>query len=393
MTTNRRAALLFSPEAPYPLHGGGALRSGSLLTHLAKDRPVDLVLFRQPHSPDPAAAIPPGLVRRTLVIDLPANRRSTAAKAWRNAHRLARGVPPLVDRFAGFGISIERFLAGYEYQIGVIEHFWCAPYLEQVRGHVERAVLDLHNIESSLHSRCAAAGGGAPALAHRVFARACLGLERKWLPRFDELLVTSPEDASRAAALAPGTTVTVYPNAIPSRPAPLRAEEDAIVFSGNMEYHPNVSAVRFFRRSVWPLIRERWPGLVWRLVGRNPGAVQRYTSGDSRIEVVGEVEDAVAHLARAKVAVVPLLAGSGTRFKILEAWSAGTPVVSTSIGAEGLPVQDGEPVLLADTAAAFSGAVSRLLESASLRQRLGASGRCLLEQRFTWDAAAKMLHF
>ena len=119
-----------------------------------------------------------------------------------------------------------------------------------------------------------------------------------------------------------------------------------------MEYHPNRSAVRFFRREVWPLLRNRQPDLVWRLVGKNPDAVRAFTSGDSRIEVSGEVEDAVRELAKAEVAVVPLLAGSGTRLKILEAWAAGTPVVSTTIGAEGLPVRDGQHLLLADGACA-----------------------------------------
>ena len=121
-----------------------------------------------------------------------------------------------------------------------------------------------------------------------------------------------------------------------------------------MEYHPNQLAVRFFRREIWPRLRDRWPGLAWRLVGKNPEAVRQFTSGDPRIEVQGQVDDAIAELARARVAVVPLLAGSGTRLKILEAWAAGLPVVSTTLGAEGLPARDGEHLLLADGAAAFA---------------------------------------
>ena len=107
-------------------------------------------------------------------------------------------------------------------------------------------------------------------------------------------------------------------------PLPPAGDEEAIVFSGNMEYHPNVTAVRFFRQEVWPRLRERWPNLVWRLVGKNPGAVERYTAGDARIEVAGPVVDAVCEIARSRVAVVPLLTGSGTRLKILEAWAGGT---------------------------------------------------------------------
>ena len=92
-------------------------------------------------------------------------------------------------------------------------------------------------------------------------------------------------------------------------------------------------------------------------------------------------------LARARAAVVPILAGSGTRFKILEAWAAGIPVVSTTVGAEGLPARHGENVLIADTGPAFAETVSRLLASAALRSRLGAAGRRLLEQEFTWETA------
>jgi glycosyltransferase involved in cell wall biosynthesis len=174
---------------------------------------------------------------------------------------------------------------------------------------------------------------------------------------------------------------------------PQRAGEDAIVFSGNMEYHPNISAVRFFRREIWPLLRERWPGLIWRLIGKNPEAVERFTSGDARIQVQGQVDDAILELARAKVAVVPLLAGSGTRLKILEAWAAGLPVVSTSLGAEGLGARDGETLLIADDGAAFAEAVSRLLACPNLRERLGMAGRSLLEKEFTWEAAWKRLDF
>ena len=235
--------------------------------------------------------------------------------------------------------------------------------------------------------------GSATAFAHRVFRRASLDLERIWLPRFSQLLAVSESDAELARAIAPGARITVYPNAIPLAPAPPRNHEEVIVFSGNMEYHPNRSAVRFFRREVWPRLREQWPRLIWRLVGKNPQAVCQFTSGDPRIEVQGQVDDAIRELARARAAVVPLLAGSGTRLKILEAWAAGLPVVSTTLGAEGLGARDGEHLLLADGAAAFSAAVSRLLACSDLRENLGAAGRLLLEREFTWEKAWKKLDF
>jgi glycosyltransferase involved in cell wall biosynthesis len=138
-------------------------------------------------------------------------------------------------------------------------------------------------------------------------------------------------------------------------------------------------------------LRERWPGLVWRLVGKNADAVKSWTSGDPRIQVTGAVKDAVAELAKAKVAVVPILAGSGTRLKILEAWAAGLPVVSTPVGAEGLRAQDGRHLLLAESGEDFATAISRLLESSDLRAALGLAGRKLVESHFTWEKAWESL--
>jgi glycosyltransferase involved in cell wall biosynthesis len=160
-----------------------------------------------------------------------------------------------------------------------------------------------------------------------------------------------------------------------------------------MEYHPNIDAVRFFRREVWPLLRERHPKLVWRLVGRNPSGVAAYTAGDPRIEVVGPVDDAIAELAKSRVAVVPLRTGSGTRLKILEAWAAGLPVVSTSVGAEGLGARDGEHLILADNALGLSDTVTRLLSCPELCTSLSNAGRLLLEKEFTWETAWKKLEF
>lgn len=388
----RPRALLLAPEAPYPLMGGGALRTASLLHYLARSYSVDLIVFRQPGEPDPGARISRGLAERVSIIDLPAHRRGGASRSLRNAIRLARRVPPLIDRFSRFEHEVARAVENQEYAVGIIEHFWCAPYWDQISPVCRHTVLDLHNIESVLHERCAQVETGAAGLAHRLFAQASAKLERKWFPYFSEVLVPSETDAKQVLTLANQAHVIVYPNAIPLPPLPTPIKEDAIVFSGNLEYHPNISAVRFFRREVWPQLRERWPGLVWRLIGKNPQGVAQWTAGDPRIELSGPVDDAVAELARCKIAVVPVLAASGTRLKILEAWAAGLPVVSTTLGAEGLPVVDGQQILLADSALKFTEATARLLENEGLRASLGRAGRLLLEDQFTWEKAWENLH-
>jgi glycosyltransferase involved in cell wall biosynthesis len=353
----RERALFLSPEAPVAGTGGGGLRSASLLAYLRGKYEVDVADFTlRPHS------------------------KSTAARVWRNTARLIRGVPPLFDRYSGYESQLIARLGGAKYALGVVEHFWCASYASLLREHCSRLVLDLHNVESELARTHARAARWPASWASGRFAEAYQRLEREWLPHFDVILVASEDDRRRVEH----ERVIVYPNALPEIALPGVAEENCIVFSGNLEYHPNIEGVRWFLEKIWVRL-----GNVpeWRLVGRNPEAVAGLVAGEGRIRVVGPVEDAVTELARAKVCVVPLLSGSGTRFKILEAWAAGRAVVSTSIGAEGLGARDGEHLLIADSAGEFAGAVERLWGDADLRARLGCAGRELYLRKYTWAVA------
>ncbi len=380
MTLTRRA-LFLTPEAPYPMTGGGALRSASLLEWLASSYAVDVVSF---------APLEVGFARRVVALALPPNARHAPARAWRNVSRQIRGVPSLVDRFAGFESAIRDSLRGERYELGVIEHFWCAPYADVLREFCDRVVLDLHNVESELHATGAGASRWPMSAMLGRFANLYRELERKWLPGFDHVLVTSEEDADRARSLG-AARVVVYPNALPMADRPVMAEQERIVFSGNLEYHPNQSAVRWFHDAIWPKLRAAHPGLEWWLVGKNPLGVARLVDGDSRIRLTGPVENAVALLAESKVCVVPIVEGSGTRFKILEGWAAGRAVVSTTLGAEGLGARDGVELLIADSAQAMTAAVSALLLDGVRRKALGDAGRALFEERFTWPVAWKAL--
>ena len=359
-------ALFLTPEEPKVGSGGGGLRSASLLAYLQSRYDVQTVTFSlQPHS------------------------KSAGARIWRNTIRLAKGHPPLFDRFSGYEDQIAAALRG-PYAVGVVEHFWCASYAPLLRSLCGRLVLDLHNIESELARTHARAAPWPASWASQRFAGSYQRLEREWLPQFDTILTASEDDARRVKHVNRNPDVRVFPNALPDFPRPSVVEADAIVFSGNLEYHPNVEAVRWFRMRIWPRIRERSP-VEWRLLGSNPQAVAAFTGGDPRIRIVGPVDDAVGHLAEAKVCLAPLLSGSGTRFKILEAWAAGRAVVSTTLGAEGLGAVDGEHLLLADDPGAFADAVLRLWNDAPLRARLGNAGWALYRERFTWPMAWKEL--
>ncbi len=386
-SADKPAALFLTPEAPYPLAGGGAMRSASLLEYMAKRFQVDVIVFREPGADDPARAIPSGLVRDIKVIELPYHSRQLYARALRNLGRFRRDVPPLVDRFSGFDGQIAAFLDGRRYTNAIVEHFWCASYADIVQRHSRTLILDLHNVESVLLARCAETEKWPGSMLLRRFGRACTDLERKWLPRFSTLLVASAMDLEAVARITGHPSTVVYPNAIPRVPLPMAVKRDEIVFSGNLEYHPNRSAIRYFHDQIWPGLRDRWPKLQWTLVGRNHEDMERRLAADPRVYFTGPVPDAITRMASAQVAVVPLLAGSGTRIKIIEAWAAGLPVVSTSIGAEGLPAQHGRDLLIADTPRDFVEAVSSILESHTLSKALSRNGRLLYESHLTWAAA------
>lgn len=385
------SALFLAAEAPYPTIGGGPMRAASVLEYLAQRFSVHGIFFREPGAPDPTAAVPLGRLKRADVIELPFHSKRPAARLFRNAVRLARDRPPLIDRFSGFGDQIDRILFGHEYEAAFVEHFWCAPYVEQIRPYAGHAIVDLYNIESAWHQSMASSETGLVAWGHHRFAQAARESERCVLPKYDRVLVTSGHDATLVQTIVPNARVTVYPNALPLIVPPPRADRQEIIFSGNLEYPPNIQAVRFFHRDVWPALHSRWPELQWKILSKNPGPIRELAARDPHIEVTGFVQDAVTVIAQAQVAVVPLLAGSGTRIKILEAWAAGTPVVSTTVGAEGLQYHDRENLVLADTAETFTAAVSELLALPVNRERIGAAGRRLYEERYTWQTAWESL--
>lgn len=373
----KKQVLLVCPEAPYPVLGGGAQRIASFIEYfVARGCVVDVLSFV------PCQA-PPEFVREVLYVPLPVNGRSLAARVLRNAGRLARGVPPLIDRLAGFDAPIRAVLGSRRYDLAVMEHLWLAPYVDLMRNYAERVWCDLQNIESRFFRTLAASSGPGASWVHGRFARLSEKLEAELLPKFDGCLVCSEDDAK----LVRDARVVVYPNTIGWFERRERVKRQVLVFSANMEYHPNQQAVRWFHGSIWPKLRSRFPELRWRLVGMNPEAVRNVVRGDSRIELTGFVEDAMAEIGEAQLAVVPLLSGSGTRIKILEAWAAGTAVVSTTLGSEGLP----GCLRIADGAEAFERAVAELLDDPGERKRLEEAGRKTYEVRFHRKAVWNIL--
>jgi polysaccharide biosynthesis protein PslH len=382
--------LMLSPEPPYPLHGGGAFRIASLLHYFARFAEVDLILISESGEP---ALLPPGLVREQHVILLPHHERHRTARYLRNARRATRGIPPLIDRLAGLAGPIGRAIAGRHYDFGIVEHFWCAPYIAQLQACCAETLLDLHNIESVLHERCSRLGGVLVRAGHRRFAASSRKLEAALLPRYSMVLAASEEDASTVRSIAPGSRVEVYPNSLPWIEVPQLIEQPRIVFPANFEYHPNIDAVRFLVSEIWPEVRRRHPELRLRLVGRGDEFIRHLLPADrgtdSGIETTGPVPDAGAEIAQAQIVVAPLRAGSGTRIKIIEAWAAGRAVIATPVAAEGLAAQNDVNISLAPDATQFVAEISRLLAEPLTRQRLGAAGRRTFEDRYSWQQVWK----
>ena len=374
---------MLAPEAPYPLHGGGAYRTASLLHYFAGFADVDLLLISESGQ---AALLPPGLVWKQSVIGLPAHGKRTLERYLRNARRALAGVPPLVDRLSGLGTAILRAVGEDRYELGIVEHSWCAPYINEMASVCNITVLDLHNVESVLHQRSSAASRGLIALGHKRFAKLSQTLESKLFPEYSMILATSPHDAALVNRIAPSARVAVYPNAIPWVEIPQVTVRPSIAFSGNFEYHPNIDAVQFLLDEIWPEIRRRHPEFRLRLIGRNSESFRA-----PGLDTTGPVEDALSEIASASVVIAPLRVGSGTRIKIVEAWAASRPVVATPLALEGLEFEDGRDVLLATTATELADAVDRLLSDPESSERIGARGRQRFESSYTWEAAWRAL--
>ena len=211
------------------------------------------------------------------------------------------------------------------------------------------------------------------------------------IPRFSLVLTASREDAALATAIAPSANVMVYPNSIPRVERPARQAKYLIGFSGNFEYHPNIDAVKFLTREIWPKIRKMHPEIELRLIGVGDKFIRHLIPAGSGIETTGPVEDALTEIASASIVIAPLRTGSGTRIKILEGWAAARPVIATPLAAEGLMAEDDHDIVLAGTAGEFASAVDRLLSDAAERERIGGNGRQTYERNYTWEAAWRTL--
>lgn len=207
---------------------------------------------------------------------------------------------------------------------------------------------------------------------------------------FEHCLMVSEEDCRTMTRLYGAANVTALPSAVDTdyfQPRPPTTNRSCM-FLGSMDMLANQDAVTFFVRRILPTIRESMD-VTFTVVGRNPPpAIRRLADGIPGVRVTGTVDDVRPHLAEAQLMVVPLRIGGGTRIKIFEAMAMGIPVVSTRLGAAGLPVVDGRDIVLADEPGDFAAAVRRLMSDDASRRQIALAARRLVESGYSWDRVA-----
>jgi len=359
--------VFFTPLLPFPSGSGSAMRAAVALEILAEKHSVVVV--------------------NTLQWGW---RKGIFDRKWVEQRAAYLEIAPQADAAALESVFRNRRLAGvYVYRLAA------APLALRVLAlHPARAVLDLDDDECARAERFLALRelGGDREIAARTRAEIpqLRTLRRLLLPRFDKIFLASEADRRTLAEQFPRHKFAHLPNVIhtPEHPPCSNPEPGRLLFIGTLDYFPNEDAILYFAESILPWIPNAAVRPTVRVVG--PGAPDRVRA--LAIDIAGQVSDLAPEYARAAAVIVPLRAASGTRIKILEAFAFGRPVVSTSIGAEGLNVTDGEHLLIADDPSAFAQACERLLRDPALGERLAANAFAWLRENHSLAQARAALH-
>ena len=377
----------------WPPTSGGRTRSLNLLAELSRKHEVTVVTT---HGADDA---PDGLVdrlphcERILSFGYQVPKRGsiafplTVARSWLSSDPvdLWKWRVPAVRE------CVKSLIAGGRVDVCVSDFLFAAANLPLSCG--VPTVLFEHNVEYLIWKRLCD-------LEQVAWRRALLEIEWRKLRareaaacrRFDVTIAVSEDDRSRLAALAPDSNITWIPTGVDIdyfTPDPHAERPAHLVFSGSMDWHPNEDAVRYFMSEILPLIRAEVPAVTFSIVGRNPSSALREAAAAAGAEVTGTLDDIRPAVAEAALCVVPLRAGSGTRLKIFEALAMGKAVVSTTLGADGLDIESGRHFVAADGAQDFARAVISLLNDPWRRRKIGAAGRHLVENRYSWAQVAR----
>ena len=371
------------PRPPHPTRDGSSIRNYHLLRALAEDFRVRAFVLVPSRRFDVSGDLPAGVEAEFF---------PQAARQLRQAGALAataagRAYSPFLYRSRPLSSRLSQLAAAERPRWIVAHSYHVAPLALDAHAPLW---IDFHNLDSELWRRM---GESASSRLSRMFARSqaprVSRVEAQLVGRAAGISCVSEREAEHLAALASGVPRLVVPNGVDLeryafRPEP--APEEIAFYVGDLTWPPHAEGIAWFRREVWPLVVRSRPGARAEVMGR--GTVAGKIGGDG-FTFLGEGADTRPHWRTAAVAVVPLRAAAGTRLKILEAAACGVPVVSTSIGAEGLDLADGSEIRIADTPEEFAGAVSRLLEDPEARRRQAAAARRKVESRYGWSAIGR----
>jgi polysaccharide biosynthesis protein PslH len=357
-------------ETPLPAHGGSRLRMLHLARQLARRVDLDVAALGPvpdaPEEPFALTSVPHDVSRRRALLT-----------SWRRPYLAARYDSP----------AMASLVASGEWDVVQITSAWLVP---AARAAGVPVVLDAHNVEEEI-VRSLAATETRPLHRLRWYweASKTARAEAAAVAAVDAVLACSQLDADRFHTLG-ARRVVVVPNGVDCSGIShaLPPDDHELLYVGQLGYRPNEAAVIQLIDEVLPLVRRAVPDARLRIVGREPGDAVRRRAGPF-VEVVGEVPEVMPYLRAARVLVVPLLAGSGTRLKILEAMAAGIPVVTTAVGAAGLDATPGRHLLIGDTPAELAEHAADVLTDGHLARSLSESARLLVESCYDWPVVAQ----
>jgi glycosyltransferase involved in cell wall biosynthesis len=376
--------LAVTSQPPWPPDTGGHLRTFSLLRALA--RRFDVRLVTGSATPVPLDALRAAGIDVRLV---PLPRRTRWSDALGASRAVLRRRPYVLyarHDHAALRAALHDAVAASPPDVLYLDHLDSWVYADVAPGAARLA--DLHNVYSLLAGREAGASFGPRRAYLRHESRLLAGVERVCAREAEVVTTVSAEEARHYQGLG-ARAVHVVPNGVDchryaSLPTGRLNGAPTLLYIGTMSWQPNVSAARFLAERVLPQVRLSIPDARLLVVGRDPLPAVRALDRIPGVTVAGGVPDVIPYLEQAHLLAVPLDSGGGTRLKILEAFAAGLPVVSTRIGAEGIAADDGTHLVLAERQD-FSRAVADLLSDSARGQRIAAAARRLALERYDWD--------
>lgn len=385
--------LVLDEEFPYPLNTGKRIRSFNLITRLADRHQIQYLAYGSDDAEASEAVRDSGIT--PVTVDRRPHRKSGSAFYMRLAANLFSALPYIVTSHYSrcFARAMEQVLEDFRPDLILCEWTPYAFFARNVPG--IRKVIVAHNIESRIWQRYLENE-------RNPLKRWYIGQQLTKVEKFernafrwvDGATAVSVEEAEAIASVNHRLPVEVIDNGVdPAYFSPAEPNQSSrqLVFTGAMDWRPNQDAAVYFVRRILPLLHERDAGISVTIVGRRPPPHVRELGKVEGVTVTGTVDDVRPFISSAAVYICPLRIGGGSRLKILEALAMQRPVVSTTVGAEGLEVSNGKDILIADTPREFAGQVETLLAEPSLGRQLATAGRQLVQRRYRWGIMAEKL--